>query len=563
MDDLRSKDTRIFIWCTALLVILFVLDIAFHWTPGGFLYLFVIMLSLRSSKNKSVYFFAGITSVLLITSWRLFPSAAKIWHVSIALIWITAISGIRFKKEHIAQSALAAIVDSSFDAIVGMTLTNVVFSWNKAAENFFGYTSEEMLGQSAACLVPEDSAGDELFLLSEVRTGKAIRHYQTVRRHKDGHLIQLSLTLSPTKDPFGNIVGFSSIARDISERIIAEKKLKELSEDILRERNKISKVLSIEEHLNTIFDINKLVDFVVNKTAEILEAEKCSLMLVDYDTRELCIKGHKGIDAQFIHRWQEEMGASTIGIIAHDGRPILVTDIENDSRFLRKKRASYRTKSFISAPIKSGGNIMGFLNVADKNSSEGNMFSALDLKILCMITRQVAVAIENAKLYRELTHLTITDPLTQIYNFRYFTKAIDHEIGRLNRHSETPLCLLLIDVDNLTLYNDTFGHLQGDTLLQVMSRLFKLNIRDIDMVCRYAGDEFAVILPETEMSQAMIIAERIKRCVDGLSLKRPVTVSIGIAQCKTHTMNRYEVIQRAGIALSKAKKEGKNLIRSV
>lgn len=561
MRNYKSNDSRIFIWCSALLVSVFTVDIVFHRTAVGILYLFVIMVSLRSSKNRDVYFFSVMTSLLLIASWKFFPSNAHIWHVSIALIWVTAISGLRFKKTRIIKSTLAAIVDSSLDAIVGNTVSNIVFSWNKAAENLLGYTSQEMVGQSANGLIPRDRLKDELRLLDEVKEGKEIKHYQTVRMHKDGHFILASLTLSAIKDPFGNIVGISSIVRDITERIVAERKLKELNDKVALERNKISKVLSIEAHLNTIFDINKLVDFVVNKTTEILEAKKCSLMLVDYDTRELCIKGHKGIEASFV-QGELKMEDSIAGMIAHEGKAVLVVDIERDERFLRKKGKSYQSKSFISAPIKSGGNIMGFVNVADKNSHEGNIFSELDLKILCMIVRQVAVAMENAKLYRELTHLTITDPLTHIYNFRYFAKTLDHEIIRLKRHPNSPLCLLMIDVDDFKSYNDTFGHLAGDTLLKMMSKVFKQKIREVDIVCRYAGDEFVVILPETDIPQALVAAERIKAAVEMISLKRKVTVSIGIAKCTTHNTNRYELIQRADLALSNAKKTGKNLVHS-
>jgi diguanylate cyclase (GGDEF)-like protein/PAS domain S-box-containing protein len=518
---------------------------------------------LLSTKDKHIYFFAVMTTLLLLVSWKLSPSTAKVWHVAIILIWVTVISGLRFKKVRIIKAALAAIVDSSLDAIIGKTLTNTVRSWNKAAENLFGYTKEEMVGRSANCLIPPERADNELRLLDEVRKGKVIKHYQTVHRHKDGRLIQISLTLSPIKDPFGNIVGISSIAQDISERITAERKLKELNDKVLLERNKISMVLNIEEHLNTIFDLNKLVDFVVDKTAAVLEAEKCSLILVDYDTRELSIKGHKGIVDQFILESKMTSGDSIAEIIAHESQPVLVVDIENDKRFLRKKRISYNTKSFIAAPIKSGGNVMGFIYVADKNSHEGKVFSELDLKILCMIVRQVAVAMENARLYRDLAHLTITDPLTHIFNFRYFAKTLDHEIIRLKRHPARPLCLLMIDVDDFKSYNDTFGHLAGDTLLQRLSRVFKQNIREVDVVCRYAGDEFVVILPETDVAEAMIAAKRIKTAVEAFTLKRKVTVSIGIAKCTTHNTNRYELIQRADIALSQAKKSGKNLVHSV
>jgi diguanylate cyclase (GGDEF)-like protein/PAS domain S-box-containing protein len=557
MSGYPSNDFRIVMGCTALIVVFFILDLIFQWTAGGILYVLVIMLALRSTKDGYVYFFAVLTSFLLILSLRLFPAAVKIWPASMVLIWVTAISGLKFKKVQIIKSSLAAIVESSFDAIIGKTLINTVLSWNKAAENLFGYTSGEMIGRSANCLTPEDKADDELHLLENIKNGKEIKSYETIRRHKDGHSIQVSLTSSAIKDPFGNVVGISSIVRDITERITAERSLKELNDRIAREKEKISKVLSIEEHLNTIFDFDKLIDFVVEKTTGILEAEKCSLMLVDYEKRELCIRGHKGIDARFLQGEELKREDCIAKMIAWEGKPVLVVDIESDKRFSRKNRDSYRTKSFMSAPIKTGGNLMGFINVADKKGN-GDVFSDLDLKILRMIVRQVAVAMENAKLYRELTYLTITDPLTQIYNFRYFSKALDHEIIRLKRHPNRPLCLFMIDVDDFKSYNDAFGHLEGDALLQMMSKVFTQNIREIDIVCRYAGDEFVVILPETDVSEAVTVAERIKSAVKALSLKRKVTVSIGIAKCTSHNTNRYEFIQSADAALSKAKREGKN-----
>ncbi len=562
MKKHKSKDALIFIGCVILLLFIFSMDSLFSWPVFGVLYLLVIMLSLQSSKSRNVYFFAVIASVLLIVSWKLSPSTEKIWHVSIALIWALTISGLRFKKERMISATLAAIVDSSLDAIIGKTPDNIVLSWNEAAEILFGYSRNEMIGQLVNRIIPEDRLADEMRLLDEVNDGGEIKHYQTVCKHKDGHLIPISLALSPIKNSFGNIIGISSIARDISERIEIEKKLKELNEEVVLERNKIRKVLGIEEHLNTIFDANKLFDFIVNKTMEVLEAGKCSLMIVDDDTRELCIKGHKGIEDKFIHSGEFKREGSVAGVIARECKPLLITDIEHDKRFLRKKGVSYKTKSFISAPIKLGGNVMGFINVADKKSKEGIVFSGLDLKILCMLVRQVAVAMENAKLYRDLTHLSITDPLTHLYNFRYFSKMLDHEIVRLKRHPERPLSLLMIDVDDFKSYNDTFGHLDGDTLLQKMGKAFEQSIRDVDIVCRYAGDEFVIILPDSDVSSAKIVAARIRGTVAALSLKREVTVSIGVAQCTAHNTNRYELIQRADIELSKSKKAGKNMVHS-
>ena len=193
----------------------------------------------------------------------------------------------------------------------------------------------------------------------------------------------------------------------------------------------------------------------------------------------------------------------------------------------------------------------------------GSVFSKLDLKILSMIARQVAVAMENALLYKNLKLLSVTDPLTHIYNFRHFSNTLDHEILRLKRHPERPLCLLMIDVDDFKSYNDTFGHLDGDTLLKKIAGIFNENVREIDIVCRYAGDEFVIILPETDISKATIVAERIKKGIESIDLKRRVTISIGLARCANHNTCRYDLIQTADIALLNAKKEGKNLVHCI
>lgn len=280
-------------------------------------------------------------------------------------------------------------------------------------------------------------------------------------------------------------------------------------------------------------------------------------MLSDEHTGNLVVKGSRGLEKSFVIA-DPSINENFIARFAcNQGMPALVKDIEIDPRFSRKNRLSYKGKSFICAPIKLGDDITGVINVADKNSG-ADIFSEIDLKIIIMIARHVAIAIENASLYRELDYLTITDPLTSMYNFRHFAKSLDREIERIKRH-ESNLCLFLIDVDDFKSYNDTFGHLAGDLLLKSISGVFKGGLRKIDIACRYAGDEFVVILLETNISQAEIVAKKIIQAVGQLSLKRPVTISIGIAACKKN-MNRYNLVQKADVALYKAKKNGKNKV---
>jgi len=123
-----------------------------------------------------------------------------------------------------AEQRLAAIVESSDDAIVSKDLNGVIKTWNRAAERMFGYMADEIVGKSVLTIIPEELHGEEPMILGRIRRGEPVGHYDTVRRRKDGSLIDVSLTVSPLRDANGNVVGASKIARDISERKRAEER---------------------------------------------------------------------------------------------------------------------------------------------------------------------------------------------------------------------------------------------------------------------------------------------------------------------------------------------------
>ena len=139
------------------------------------------------------------------------------------------------RSEHMQRAAahFAAIVDSSLDAIVSKTLTGIVVSWNSGAQRMFGYTAQEMIGQSITRLLPRDRLPEEERILAEIKAGRLIEHYETIRVTKDGRNIDVSVTISPVRGPSGDVVGASKVARDITEQIRRER----LVESLMREVN--------------------------------------------------------------------------------------------------------------------------------------------------------------------------------------------------------------------------------------------------------------------------------------------------------------------------------------
>jgi PAS domain S-box-containing protein len=153
----------------------------------------------------------------------------------LAIIWWTSRSVSRYESAATeAQARLASIIESTDDAVVSKTLDGTILSWNAAAQRIFGYTEAEAIGQNILFIIPPDRASEENEILSRLRRGERLEHYETVRRRKDGTKIDVALTVSPIRDASGNVVAASKIARDITERKQAEETLKRAADERLR-----------------------------------------------------------------------------------------------------------------------------------------------------------------------------------------------------------------------------------------------------------------------------------------------------------------------------------------
>lgn len=251
------------------------------------------------------------------------------------------------------------------------------------------------------------------------------------------------------------------------------------------------------------------------------------------------------------------------GYVARTGRPQRHFDISTDSRY---RPGLEGAKSELAVPMISRGRTIGVLNA---ESVELGAFLEKDEKILSILAGSAAMALENARLHKQLEDLSTIDELTGAYNFRYFSERLKEEQRRARRYDQ-PLSLIMIDIDWFKNCNDTYGHQAGNLVLEGISRVIRGIVRDTDVVCRYGGEEFIVVLPQTESRDAYEIGERIRAEVErsdfsdeGLQPSLRVTVSIGISTYPDNGGTADNLVELVDKALYRAKGSGKNIVCTV
>ncbi|MBI5149796.1 MAG: diguanylate cyclase [Candidatus Omnitrophica bacterium] len=420
---------------------------------------------------------------------------------------------------------------------------------NHAFVEMFGYNSKDQVITTNffenLFSEPEEK---KAFFRKMQETGFA-RDFETRHRRGDGTDMVASLTCNYIYNDRGAVIGAEGVVQDVTEK-------RRMEEELVTEKSKLEQILAFDEQIGTIHDYDKLVDFIIEKTVLLLEVKRCSLMLMDKEGKGLFIQGARGLDEKTVKDCHMKMGQMVAGYVAESRTPMLVKNIEYDERFKRSSKIYYFSRSFVSVPVLLEHKLIGVINVTDHVKARN--FNEIDLRILGAVAREVAIALENAELYKQLNYLTITDPLTLIYNYRQFSQSLNYEIKRRGRVAGH-LCLIILDIDGFKAYNDTFGHLEGDDLLKGLGKIFKTQLRETDIVCRYAGDEFAVILPDISLEGAGVAAEKIRQAIEHAAFKAPVTVSVGVA-AYTKGLSQYDFIMKADRALYQAKRAGKNRV---
>jgi diguanylate cyclase (GGDEF)-like protein len=262
-------------------------------------------------------------------------------------------------------------------------------------------------------------------------------------------------------------------------------------------------------------------------------------------------------------------GEGLVGLVAKRRQPILIKDARREGRHPYYSMTNIHKNaigpvSVLLMPLLDASEIIGVLELECRG---WNVYHLSDIRRLESLIALAAMSLSNQRLHRVILHQAVTDGLTGVFNKRHALQLLNDEVRRADRYGN-PLAIMMMDIDYFKKYNDTYGHVQGDVLLKQFTDVIKESVRSTDMIGRFGGEEFFVILPETTREAAIASAERIRDAVEktrfpghrdsGETVSK--TVSIGVAALREDANGTQALVEAADEALYRAKKDGRNRV---
>ncbi len=476
------------------------------------------------------------------------------------------------KRVKALASQLAAIVESSYDAIIGKALDGTIVSWNQGAERLYGYSAAEAIGRHISMLAPGADCDHTERILESIRRDEPVQPFETVRRRKDGSLVDISLSLSPVRDAQGNIIGASSISRDITEHKRTEAALVEANDKLKAWLNQV------EQHAHEIILLNQMSNLLQISLSE-EEAAGVIRQFVEKlfpgDSGAVCLRQESLDVVETMCSWGAYPPAEQV-FSRHDcwalrhGQLHAVSNAQLDIICPHWYDDPWPA-SALCVPMMAQGEWLGVLllrrpAVQAAEGASGPARASVTREQLAMtVAGHIGLAIANLRLRESLRSQSIRDALTGLYNRRYLNEALEREIRRAAR-SRRQLAVILLDVDGFKGVNDTYGHEAGDAFLRELGAFLQKRVREEDVACSYGGDEFVIVLTETSLETARKRARQLREGIKGLSISHrgqylaPPTISLGAALYPEHGASADELLRTADDALYKAKARGRDCL---
>lgn len=468
-----------------------------------------------------------------------------------------------------SEAKFRSFIEQSHVGIVLLDEEGKVIEWNPILEEFTGLRKDAAVNHFFVDII-------EKFLPRENRTAKAsiqlksvYEKLTTTKKHEPaqdpiefqletihGNSVVVDLLPFPIVTRKGVMIG--GVFYDMTERKRMEKAEKE-------QRMYIEALLDTSEVLNGTLDLDNLFDAILANSDRVIPSDTGIISV--YDNGYLRIVRSRG----YLERGLPDItlnppfridGMVNMKWMLETGQPLSIPDISQYPDWNPHPENRW-VNSYIGVPLKVRENTIGFISLF---SEKKGFYSQGDADRLKPFANQAAIAFENARLYRELQQKADTDELTGLKNRRSFFEMGAREIERTIRFGH-PLSALMIDLDNFKDVNDTFGHPVGDLLLKDLSEVLKNKLRNVDLVARYGGDEFIILLPENDAKMAFEVSNRLRAHLEQIVIetsqgKARVTASIGVATMDNHMTTLSALIEHADRALYNAKRFGKNRVVS-
>jgi len=317
----------------------------------------------------------------------------------------------------------------------------------------------------------------------------------------------------------------------------SERTYHDLNRNLQRRLTEIHAVSDINEIIHSTLDFERVGHLVLEIVSKVIDLPASALFIIDKRRDETLYSASFGVT--------QELADAPV------------------AAFYRRSDAT--DDMFACTTVLDRGNLMVVFCASGERLER---LSKEDRLLLATVANDLTVAVENSELYKLTKKLSITDELTGLFNYRYLLQRMDEEIERARRFGR-PLSLLMIDADDFKLYNDTHGHIAGDGALAELAGVLHSAVRDIDVVCRYGGEEFAVLLPETDSEGAFVTAEKLREAVaghrfpdgEGDSSQR-ITISLGLTSFPRSAGDREALLRQADHALYTAKRTGRNRVKA-
>jgi diguanylate cyclase (GGDEF)-like protein len=313
------------------------------------------------------------------------------------------------------------------------------------------------------------------------------------------------------------------------------------------------RITAIVQH--TVNEKEVLEEIVEGITTE-LGFSSAAVLLLSRNRKELVIRAHRGYNTN-VH---VPYGRGLSWHAVQSRELVYVADVKNDPRYIP---ATVKGESEVAIPLIFADKVIGVLDI---ESSADRPVQPYDLDLLRSLAGQVALTIAHAQHVARVEVQAITDGLTGLYNYRYFADLLDREFKRATRY-QRPVSLIMLDIDYFKCYNDTHGHTEGNEVLVNVANIIRSCCREVDFVVRYGGEEFAALLPETDLTEAAEVAERIRKAVADFPFKgehtQPggvLTISVGVAAYPKDAKSSQELLEHADTALYLAKRSTRNCV---